>query len=237
MLEGGARRILELLDESVPAPRRGTRLLDQALEQAGLARLPETTPELRAFVRRSLRPILEEELGPRLADEVTGDLEAALSPALRGHATLPAAPSSMRLQKVMMTIPECPPPSSSRIRGEGRTVLVIGADRFGTASLARSLVGSGFSVVTAFEPQEIADALTTGSFHAIVTDEPRALAHASVLRDALRNGTRSVLLVTGCLDPRAFELQLQDGGVDQVFGLPKSATSRDLVATLARATL
>lgn len=238
-MEDGARRILELLDESVPSPRRGSRLLDQALEQAGLESLPETTPELRAFVRRSLLPVLTEELGPRLADEVVGDLEVALSPALRRIATQPASPSSMRMQKVSVSIPPSSmPPSSVRARAVGRAVLVLGSDRFATATLARALLGTGFTVTSAYDQAELANALAIGSLDAIVTDEALAIEHALLLREALRLERRSVLIVTGCRDPQELEKQLQDEhGGEQVFGLSSSASSRELVAALARATL
>ncbi len=238
MLEAGARRLLDLLDGAVLAPRRGSRLLDQALEQAGLLQLPNGNPELRAFVRRSLRPILAEELGPRLADEVTGDLEAALSPALRGWATPPASPSSMRMNKDSVSIPPASmtpsvtPPSS--IRGNGRKVLIVGRDRFGAASLARTLVGAGFEVTTAFEGDDLEGSLASGTFDAILCDELAADAFTTTLRGAVEQG--AVLLVSHCRDVHETEERLRAGGIPKVFGLPSGALSRDIVLTLARCT-
>jgi len=215
--------------------------LDQALEQAGLAELPSATPELRNFVRTSLRPILEGELGVRLADEVARALEASLMPALRGWATLPAAPSSMKLRKAMPTAPtptDSAPPSSQpvSVRGDGRSVLVLGHERFAAATVGRTLVGAGFKVAVALDASELGAEWSSRSFDAILTDEPRASEHAAALRELLRSAPRTALIVTGCKDPRATELLLQDDGVDQVFGLSSRASSRDVVATLARAT-
>lgn len=240
MIGAGAQRILELLDFNVPPPRRGTRLLDQALEQAGLVHLPESTPELRAFVRRSLRPVLAKELGPGLADEVTGGLEAALSPALRGSATQPAAPSSMRMTKVSPPSAPAPselPPASSRIptsvRGLGQKVLLLGRDRFGAASLARSLVGSGFKITTAFEVDELVAAMAEEHFDAVLCDELSAHVHLAVLRRAVQEH-HAALVVSGCLDSNELEAQLREAGIANVFGMPSGFTTRDIVATLAR---
>lgn len=152
-----AQKILELLERVIPAPRRGTRLLDGALRLAGLDALPETTDELKLFVHRDLRRMVEEELGQRLAHEIINDLDASLTPALRRMDTMPAAPSSRRMRQVSA-------------RPEELKVLIVGGDRLRNASLARVLIREGYSVATARDHAEIAIATASAPIDVVVLD-------------------------------------------------------------------
>lgn len=242
MLDGGARRILELLEGSVPPPRRGTRLLDQALELAGLATLPGTNGELREFVRKALKPVLAEELGDRLAGEVAHDLEAALSPALRRIDTVPSSPSSRRMRAITTPAsaprPSSPshPPSSGptpSVRGEGRLVVVLGHDRLSTSTIARALIGCGFEVSVAHDAQELLLATSGDPPSAVLCDDASAHEHAAELK---RLAGAAVVVVHGCRDPKSTERALADAGLDRAVGIADRTSSRELVAAVARAT-
>lgn len=180
----GARRMLDLLERVIPAPHRGTRVLDVALARAGLHELPDTTEELKAFVRTALRTTLEDELGPRLAHEVANDLDAALSPALRRANTWPASPSSRSMRRVS------PPPPKPCL-----SVLIVGADRVTNASLARVLIREGYLVSTAQDHAEMAIASARG-VDVVVLDHRCASDPPSPLRELLRS-TRTVALRDG----------------------------------------
>ncbi|MBI2388154.1 MAG: hypothetical protein HYV09_00945 [Deltaproteobacteria bacterium] len=244
MLDGGARRILELLEGSVPPPRRGTRLLDQALELAGLATLPGTNVELREFVRKALRPVLAVELGDRLAGEVAHDLEAALSPALRRIDTVPSSPSSRRMRATAAptsavssapsSAPSRPPSSGpvASVRGEGRIVIVLGHDRLATSTIARALIGCGFQVSVAHDAQELLLAVAGGNPSAVLCDDSSAREHAAELKRL----AGSAVVVHGCRDPKSTEHALADAGLDRAVGVADRASSRDLVVAVARLT-
>lgn len=216
------QRILDLLDQVIPAPRRATRLLDLALQHACLDALPQTTEHLRAFVRTSLRIALEEELGPRLAHEVANDLDAALTPALRRCDTLPAVPSSRRLHLVS------PPPP----RHQGMAVLVVGGDRLRNASLARVLLGQGFSVSTAHDHAELALATADATPDALVVDERCALDPPEVLRELLAR-VATVALVHSSSNPPRAEDSMRSHGIGRVVAVREGSSARDLLSALS----
>jgi hypothetical protein len=153
-----------------------------ALRHAGLDSLPDTTEELKAFVRTPLRVILEDELGPRLAHEVINDLDAALAPALRRVDTYPAAPSSRRMRQVSP-------------RQEDLSVLIVGCDRVRNASLARVLIREGYSVTTARDHAEIAIA-SASPVDVVVLDQRSASDPPPPLRELL-GSARTVALRDG----------------------------------------
>lgn len=222
MPDEAEQRILDLLDHAMPGPRRGTRVLDLALERAGLASLPETTEELKAFVRKALRETLVEELGMLVANEVANDLDAALYPALRRCDTLPAAPSSRRLKR------ESDGPVSPR--RDGVAVLVVGGDRLRNASVARALAGHGFAVVTAQDLAEITIAGAGGTPDAIVLDERCALDPPDVLLGLLER-TQSVA-VHNCSNPPLAESIVRAHGCAKVAAIGEGSSARDLLRAL-----
>jgi hypothetical protein len=213
------QRILDLLDQAIPAPRRGTRVLDIALQRAGLDDLPQTTEHLKAFVRTSLRVALEDELGAQLAHQVANDLDAALTPALRRCPTLPAAPSSRRMRRVTE-------------RHEGVAVLVVGADRLRNASIARVLLRQGFVVSTAHDLAEITTATASATPAALVVDECCALDTPDILRDLLGRAA-TVALVHNCSNPPRAEDALRMHGIDRVVAIREGSSSQDLLSALS----
>lgn len=218
------QRMLDLLDLAIPAPRRGTRVLEIALQRAGLDDLPQTTEHLKAFVRTSLRVALEEELGPRLAHEVANDLDAALTPALRRCDTLPAAPSSRRQRSSS--------PPHQEARHDGAVVLVVGSDRLRNASLARALLRQGFSVSTADDLSEVINATSTALPDALVVDERCALDPPDILRDLLAR-VATVALVHNCSNPPRAEDALRSKGIGRVVAVREGSTSQDLLSALS----
>lgn len=207
-----AQRIVDLLDRALPAPRRGTRILDRALAHAGLSALPVTTEELKSFVRTSVRATLEDELGPRLANEVANDLDAALSPALRRCETLPASPSSRRMRRV----------------GVQLAVLVVGADRVRNAGVARILIRAGYSVTTAHDLVELAMA-TAAPTDAIVLDERSAIDPPEGLVSLL---DQRLAVVHSCSNPPLAESLLRERGVAGVAAIREGAASGEVLTAL-----
>lgn len=218
----GARLILELLDNVVPASHRGNRVVDLALRSAGLSAIPETTVELKAFVQTSLRAILEEELGTALAREVSADLENALSPALQRCETSPAVPSSKR---------RISPPPPSR-RGQGVSVVVCSADRLANASLARALLAEGFDVATAHDNSELAS-LTDRPPHAVVVDERCALEHPDSLEELIASAPGMAVLAHNCSNPAITDALLRAHGAGRMAALPSGATTREVIYALS----
>jgi hypothetical protein len=220
----GADMILELLDRAIPAPRRGTRVLDRALEAAGLHALPATSGELKEFVQSSLRSILEEELGSSLAREVSADLETALSPALRRCDTSPAVPSSKRIRRYS-------PPPLPRI-GEGLSVVVIGGDRLANASLARALIAEGFAVTTAYDDAELAIVTSALAPHAVVLDERTALELPDSVEELI-SGTDVAVLAHNCSNPAITDALLRAHGAERMTTLRSGATTREVIHALS----
>lgn len=218
-----ARRILDLLDKSIPAPHRGS-VVDRALEAAGLDALPDDTNELRAFVQTSLRTVLEEELGIGLAREVCADLETALSPALRRCDTSPAVPSSLRMRQ------HSGAPSSRR--GAGVSVFVVGQDRLATASLARALVAEGFEVATAHNEAELAT-ISDRPPHALLLEERCALALPDSIEELLSSRPGLAVLAHNCLNPQITDALLRAHGAAKMAALPRGATTREVISALA----
>jgi len=221
----GADMILELLDNALPAPRRGTRVLDRALAAAGLAELPSTNVELKQFVQSSLREILEDELGSSLAREIAADVETALAPALRRCDTYPAAPSSKRLRRLS------PPPPSRP--GSGISVIVFGADRLANASLARSLLAEGFDVVTAHDEAEVAMATRGRTPHAVVVDERAALELPDSIEALLSSQPELAVLAHNCTNTSITEALLRAHGVGRSSVLPSRASTREVIWALS----
>jgi hypothetical protein len=124
---------------------------------------------------------------------------------------------------------------ASSVRGDGRTVLLLGRDRFGAASMARSIVGAGFKVTTVFEAEDVERAVASESFHAILCDELAANVFSDVLHRAVE-AHRSAVIVTGCRDTNDLEVVLRDSGIDTVCGVPAGASAREIIFTLARCT-
>ncbi len=216
--------ILELLDKAIPAPHRGTRVLDRALEAAGLQELPSTHVELRTFVQSSLRAILEDELGASLAREVSADLETALSPALRRCDTSPAVPSSKRMRRYSPTpLARC---------GEGVSVVVIGGDRLANASLARARIAEGFSVTTAYDDAELAIVTSARAPDAVVLDERSALELPDSIEELI--GTPDIaVLAHNCSNPAITDALLRAHGADRMAALRTGATTREVISALA----
>lgn len=218
--------MLNLLEQAIPSPRRGTRVLDLALERAGLDALPQTTEDLKAFVRTSLRVALEEELGPRLAHEVANDLDAALTPALRRCDTLPAVPSSRRLRLLSSQPPHSEP------RHDGAVVVVVGSDRVRNASLARVLLRQGFSVTTADDLSELANATAAAMPDALVVDERCALDPPELLRELLARVSTVALIHSSTNPPRA-EDAVRSHGIGRVVAVREGSSSKDLLSALS----
>ncbi len=211
-----AQRILDLLDHALPAPRRGTRVLDRALQRAGLKEIPLTTEELKAFVRTAVRETLEDELGPRLALEVARDLDEALSPALRRCETLASSPSSRRMRRIGSTLKS--------------TVLVVGGDRLRNATVARVLLRHGFVVTTAQDLAELAIAVSGPQPDAVVLDERCALDPPDALVALLEE---RLAVVHNCSNPALAETIAKSHGASRVVAVGEGAPSNELVYALS----
>jgi hypothetical protein len=221
----GAQVILELLDKTIPAPRRGTRVLDRALAAAGLTALPVTTVELKQFVQSSLRAILEDELGPALAREVSSDLETALSPALRRCDTHPAAPSSKRMRRLS--------PTPGTRAGDGVSVIVIGGDRLANAGLARALVAEGFEVTTAYDDAELAIVTSARAPDALVLDERSARELPCSVGALITSTPEIAVLAHNCSNPAITDALLRARGAGRMTALPSGISTREVISALS----
>jgi hypothetical protein len=163
-------------------------------------------------VRTAVRATLEDELGPRLANEVANDLDAALTPALRRCQTHPSSPSSRRMRRASAQV----------------SVLVVGADRVRNAGVARVLIREGFAVTTAHDLVELAMA-TAAPSDAIVLDERSAIDPPEALVSLL---DQRLAVVHGCTDPLLAESIVRSHGVADAATVREGAPSSDLLRAL-----
>lgn len=112
--------------------------IERALVDAGRTELPECGPELLAFLRAHLVPILSSDIGPRLTMALLDDF-IAKHEARSGVRDKEAAPETRR-----------------------RSVLLVDPDRVGRPAIARALLRAGCHVTVVDSPLQLEDLSAAG---------------------------------------------------------------------------
>jgi hypothetical protein len=216
--------LLQRLAQSIPPPRRGVRLFEQALAAARLSELPHGEDDLLAFLRGPLRELLMEELGPRLGEEVLRDVESAAERVAlsRRCDTLPAVPVSIRKSSIPARSLDAP------------RVLLVGRDRIQTAPIARGLIREGCMVSVANEAAELVAALGDGGPDSVpsvvVLEERDAFDLPRALHGLLREHPNVTVVVHGCQAASLAEPAIRARGAQNVQMVSARSTAADLVA-------
>lgn len=126
-----------LLASAYGAPEDARAVIERALVDAGRTELPDTGPELLAFVRAHLVPILSADVGPRLTMALLDDFVAKHE-----------ARSGVRDKEA---------PETRR-----RSVLLVDPDRVGRPALARALLRAGCHVTVVDAPRQLEELAAAG---------------------------------------------------------------------------
>jgi len=235
------RRLQSLLELSLGDKIVAQAAIAHALALAGRSELPESGPELLAFVRAHLVNILTGELGPRLTIALLDDLADELDP---GSVDL-----SNELPRSSAPAPSTTPPysgprdvpdssvrnvpssrsvsSSPRLRGTHIGLLLVDPDRVGRTTLARALVRAGANVTVADSIAELESALEDGenfdvalvdAYHptapAILSALVRRMPHVVVVaRSREATSTREMLTRLGVL---RFDVRSHDAPAEEL---------------------
>ena len=154
------------LANAIGSIARVEELLTATLASTGRSRLPPSPIELLAFVKAHVLDVVTSEIGARPAmtflEELVSDLEGDTDPGFPPEMVTRPRPSAPSLGATL------PPPSGMRAR---RSVLLVDADRFGRASLARALVGGACDVRVCDDAPAAAAAIASPEqFHVAVVD-------------------------------------------------------------------
>lgn len=148
--------LLWLLETALGAREPAERLVAMALTRAGKSTLPESAPDVLAFVRTHLIELMNVQMGSQPTVALLADLEARLDPPV---------PSYVREISVRPTLiggtrrdPQggSVPPSSAE---EPMAVVLVDADRVGRTALARALVRARCEVTVVDTPGDLNAAL------------------------------------------------------------------------------
>ena len=126
-----------LLESAYGVPEDAQAAIDRALADAGRTELPESGPELLAFVRAHLLPILSSDIGPRLTMALLDDFVAKHE-----------ARSGVREKEARAP--------------HRRSVLLVDPDRVGRPALARALLRAGCHVTVVDSPGQLDELSAAG---------------------------------------------------------------------------
>lgn len=126
-----------LLTSAYGTPEDARTVIERALVDARRTELPDTVPELLAFVRAHLVPILSSDVGPRLTMALLDDFVAKYEP--RSGVRDKEAPEPRR-----------------------RSVVLVDPDRIGRPALARALLRAGCHVTVVDSPAQLEELAAAG---------------------------------------------------------------------------
>jgi CheY-like chemotaxis protein len=249
------RALRRLLSAAFDDPDRATAAVARSLAIARRDALPQDADEMLEFAREYVLPVVTDDLGPRLAAALIHDFEEELvaerSTQIPSEPNIPSsafpsqprgtpasartpAASSAKMPVAPVSTPMGDRPSATGARAKVRAaVLLIDADRFGRAPLARSLVSGGCDV-TAVET--LADAT-----EALQGSEPIDI----VMLDADHHALDALLRAVAAARPNAAVIARADrvasanskmlaSGIHDFAVRPKSALPKELIELIAR---
>ena len=211
-------RVFRALASLVPAPRRGHRLLTDALAASGDPAWPAVEADILTFVRGPVRATLESEFGELLARPIAAEMERAVERELADerepHDTIPATPSSRRL------------PATDEDLAAVRVALAH-RDPVRADLLVRGLRRSRLDVSLGFDTDP----------EVVIVSEADALDLSPALRQLLFVRPNTAVVACDCAEPAAVEASLRACGVRFARALPLGAPASEVaaVALLVRA--
>jgi CheY-like chemotaxis protein len=134
--------------------------VERALHRANRTDFPVSIPEILAFARAGLLPVLSDDLGPRLAMAVLDDFLAKheeRSGIRKKDAPASSAPASAKkpLGRIAVRPRKVAEPRRARL-------LLVDADRVGRTALARALLREGFEVAAVGSLEELGQLVRSG---------------------------------------------------------------------------
>lgn len=129
--------LASLLASAYGVPEDAQAAIERALEDGGRTELPEAGPELLAFVRAHLVPILSSDIGPRLTMALLDDFVARHE-----------ARSGVR--------------DKEATEARRRSVVLVDPDRIGRPALARALLRAGCHVTVVDAPGQLEELSAAG---------------------------------------------------------------------------
>jgi len=218
-----ARETLTALLEAAYGSAEDARAaLERALHRSNQAELPAALPDLLAFVRTALVPVLSDDLGPRLTMTVLEDfigVREARSGVREREPTVPVARVEVR--------PRGPTPER-RLR-----VLLVDADRIGRVVLARALVRESCQVTVVDSLEELGQIARSGEEIEVAIFDGQHPAKL-LLMEVTVDRYPGVALVVKSTGEAATRAVIQALGVGRFEVLALDASTDGLVAAVAR---
>lgn len=243
-LNEAQRGLVRLLQSVLPSEASSAAILETALREANAKALPADPYPLLVFAQEHVADALSAEIGPHLTDAFLDQLVAELLPhsanlgptppsddaavtteirARRepGPTLEPKVTASRRMKAVVAATPKKP------LRSRRVAVLLVHADRFVRASLARALANARFDVV-AVEAVDLTEALNESpERRLLITDLSGETLDAGVMRVLARHPDVRIVAWTA-LDHGAAQAVLHGRRGDVV--LPTGATEVEVAA-------
>lgn len=228
---GAQRALLQLLEMALGAREPAHEIVAHGLTRAGRRELPQSGPELVAFVRAHLLEAMSDHIGPRLTMALVTDLVAQLDPGVPGSVLEPSAPPTS------LTRPLKPPTSgvaSPRPRATKLAVVLVDGDRVGRTALARALLRGQCEVMVADLPGDLEAALDAADpVDVALVDSSHPAASAIVTLLATRRP--GVPLVVRSNDPVGTLARLAELTAAPVDVRARNAPSDELIDAMRKA--
>ncbi len=195
-----------LLSSAYGAPEDAQAVIERALADGGRAELPSSGPELVAFVRAHLLPILSADIGPRLTMALLDDFVAKHE-----------ARSGVRDKEA---------PEARR-----RSVILVDPDRIGRPAVARALLRAGCHVTVVDSARQLEELAAAGEAFDVAIVDAMHPARLPLLEGIVERFPGARLVVRSDAGEGASEL-LQGLGAKRFEVLPRHTPVRTLVESV-----
>lgn len=197
-----------LLASAYGSPEEARVVVDRALTVAGRTDLPAAGPELLAFVRAHLLPILSADIGPRLTMALLDDFVAKHEE--RSGVRDKGAPASRR-------------PS----------VVLVDPDRVGRPALARALLRAGCHVTVVDSAHQLEEIAAAGEVVDVAIVDVMHAARLPLLEGIVEHFPSARLVVRSDAEEGTSDL-LQGLGARRFEIVPRGTTAQALASTASR---
>ncbi|HEY8088185.1 MAG TPA: hypothetical protein VIF09_10080 [Polyangiaceae bacterium] len=223
--------LLTLLESAYGSAEDASAALGRALLSSARTELPSTIPELIAFVRTDLLPVLSGELGPRLTMALLDDfiVQHETPSGIRGRGPVSSGPQLVGRLALR---------SRAFSEGRPRRVLLVDADRIGRPVLARALLRASCQVTVVDSLEELGQIARSGEDIDVAIVDAQHPARLLVLevivdsfpgvslvvRSAGEAATRALLHALGAV---RFEVRSRDASTEELIAAVIAVTGSD----------